>query len=941
MRIFLSYGHDEYTSLALRLKHDLEMQGHEVWFDIERLRPGGDWERYIEEGFDWSSAVPGEGRFLLLLTPHSVRRPDGYCLNELAKALSRNMLVIPLLLSTVEPPLSISRLQWLDMRDCFPAEEHEVKYAKLFEQLEKVLIEKQVPLEGVHQRLVNYLNPVSCDEDLTKHLLRFTGREWVMREVDAWLTSSRRMLWITGEAGVGKSALAAWLCDKRPEVAACHFCRFGNMDRVDARRALCSLAYQLSTQLPVYRDRLNASPLERTVIETSVGTVFDRLFVSLLADKAVTTDKPQVLLIDALDEATSSGRNELASLIGDGFDRLPPWLRVIVTSRPHEQEVNFALQALDPWKLDAGRAENLSDIQEYLYRELPPFTGGGAPPTEIVNAIVERSEGLFLYVSWFRQELHDGRLLLEHPEAFPRGLGGVYADFFKRYFPDLHEYESDCRPALEAICAAREPLEHRDLVGLLGWTEYKMRSLASQLGSLFPELDGRVRPFHQSVRDWLTDSNRAGPYWIDVSRQEQRLADFALREYKNGVNTMGHYCIKYAPFHLAACHRSRELRELLLDSTWTEAKLRVAGISGLLADYDFAKDIYSPNDSRGPGNAGEREDAKARALDLVQSAIRLSAHVIAKDPAQFAPQIVGRLLPFEDIVEIKQFTAGLKNPSTSAQLLPISESLPSPGKGEVRTLMGHSGAVTAISVSKDGTVMVSSSNDCSIIVWNLETGSELYRLSTHQSPVLDVAISERGIIVAACEDGVLRLFDINQREQIGTLTGHIGKVSAVVTTSWEHAISGSHDRTVRIWDLATQECENILSGHELPIADIALAGRNRVASLDTSTLKIWDLDEGRMVHSIPGQYGALAEAQCTKVAVTPDGSTAVVSLGHDGVMFVDLRTGRILDNLHERILNNHHHSHQWINSFAMFQDGRRAVVSFCQQLKRIRNFILG
>lgn len=41
------------------------------------------------------------------------------------------------------------------------------------------------------------------------------------------------MLWITGDAGVGKSAVAEWLCDKRPEIAAYHFCRFGNSDRVD------------------------------------------------------------------------------------------------------------------------------------------------------------------------------------------------------------------------------------------------------------------------------------------------------------------------------------------------------------------------------------------------------------------------------------------------------------------------------------------------------------------------------------------------------------------------------------------------------------------------------------------------------------------------------------------------------------------------------------
>jgi len=351
LRIFLSYGHDDYASLALRIKRDLEAQGHKVWFDLERLKTGGDWERYIEDGLDFCSAVPDCGRFLLLMTPHSMRRPNGYCLNELARAYGRNLPVIPVMISTVEPPLSIGRLQYLDMRECFPAEQ---QYKKQSQQLLNALAEKQVPFEGVQQRLLHYLDPVSYGDDLNRHLAHFTGREWVMAEVEEWLATSRRVLWITGDAGVGKSALAAWLCDKRPEIAAYHFCRFGNSDRVDPRKALFSLAYQLSTQIPDYRDRLNDSPLDKTVLETNVPAVFDRLFVDLLNNLSPTST-PQVVLIDALDEVSGSRKNELASLIGSRFDRLPPWLRLIVTSRSYEQEINFDLQALDPWKLDAGR----------------------------------------------------------------------------------------------------------------------------------------------------------------------------------------------------------------------------------------------------------------------------------------------------------------------------------------------------------------------------------------------------------------------------------------------------------------------------------------------------------------------------------------------------------------------------------------------------------
>ncbi|MGA2075470.1 MAG: toll/interleukin-1 receptor domain-containing protein [Terriglobia bacterium] len=81
MRVFISYGHDEHAGLAVCIKRDLESRGHEVWFDLECLKSGADRERYIEDVRVWVSASQGEGRIILFITPHSVCRPLGYCLN--------------------------------------------------------------------------------------------------------------------------------------------------------------------------------------------------------------------------------------------------------------------------------------------------------------------------------------------------------------------------------------------------------------------------------------------------------------------------------------------------------------------------------------------------------------------------------------------------------------------------------------------------------------------------------------------------------------------------------------------------------------------------------------------------------------------------------------------------------------------------------------------
>jgi hypothetical protein len=240
-RIFLSYGHDEHAELARKLKFDLEARGHEVWFDEERLRPGGDWESYIETGIEWAASDPDRARFVLLMTPHSVRRPSGYCLNELARALSRGIRVLPIMVVWVEPPLSICRIQWLDLRDSLPIATHPAVYELEFTRLLEAIEHNRLDVEGIQTRLMSLLDPLPFDAEINEHLVRFTGREWIFDEFDGWLRdpNADRIFCIVGPPGIGKTALAAKLLTTRREVVAVHLCRTGHT----AKRAMPGSAF--------------------------------------------------------------------------------------------------------------------------------------------------------------------------------------------------------------------------------------------------------------------------------------------------------------------------------------------------------------------------------------------------------------------------------------------------------------------------------------------------------------------------------------------------------------------------------------------------------------------------------------------------------------------------------------------------------------------------
>jgi hypothetical protein len=357
-----------------------------------------------------------------------------------------------------------------------------------------------------------------------------------------------------------------------------------------------------------------------------------------------------------------------------------------------------------------------------LRRELRRFAGNGEPDKAIVEAIQEKSEGLFLYVWWVREELEAGRLSLANVGAFPRGLGGIYNQFFQRYFPDIREYAERWRPVIETICAARQPLPLEDLHSLFP-AFYHPNEITSGLGSLFPDSGGGVRPFHQSVRDWITQPDRAGPYVVRIDPGHQCLADEGWRQYQSDA-PIRPYFVLHLPAHLSACHRKSDLAKLLLDVEWIHSKLERTDVSALLADYGYLK-----------------EDETCA---LIRAAIQLSAHVISRHPEELASQLVGRLLPYNADPLIREFSHTAGRIAPVPWLRPLHPALHPPGTPLLRTLEGHADSVTAAAVTPDGKRAVSASGNHTLKVWDLETGRALRTLEGHSDWVSGVAVTADG-----------------------------------------------------------------------------------------------------------------------------------------------------------------------------------------------------
>ena len=539
LKLFLSYGRDTFVDEVRALKVALEARGHQVWLDEEQLGIGLDWEDRIERGLDWCDRV------VLTMTPHSVRRPDGYCLNELAKAMERQKTIIPVLLTDVPggAPTSICRIQYLDWRDAVPAAQKPDRFRVRMLRLCEAIEQDKLDFEGGQQRLLRILQPLNYLGDIERHVARFHGRKALFERLRIWMDDPHapQVVWLCGGSGLGKSAVAAMLAHQWGETGAVHFCVAGHVDKGDPRRAILSLAYQLSTYLDTYRARLMALDLERE-IEKDARALFDALLVSPLAGDFPVPEKPWLVVIDALDEATQpDGSNDLAELVGQEWRKLPTWLRLAVTSQP-DVEVQTWMSDVQVIHMAGDDAEQRADVRAYLERELADEDRNTT--ALVLDQMVERSEGAFLYVVLLLEEIRQGRCNPEDVIELPRGLQAAYLQTFKRRFVQAGVFESQIQPMLALMLASPDPTPLAILAGALivSVTEIRRRlgklgsmvSMQSEQGSRDPAWD-TVRFSQSSLRSWLTTIDErtrqpvAGPFATDADDGISQLAVELLR----------------------------------------------------------------------------------------------------------------------------------------------------------------------------------------------------------------------------------------------------------------------------------------------------------------------------------------------------------------------------------------------------------------------------
>ena len=738
----------------------------------------------------------------------------------------------------------------------------------------------------------------------------FVGRGQALTAISDYLIGpERRPLVLHGESGSGKSAVMA--------VASQHYHGPGRVIRrfigaspesAGGHALLTSLCKQIE-------------PGETPVDYYKLENAFKKHLAAALAEG------PLVIFIDALDQLAASDPAWTANWLPA---ELPPFVKVVVSTTDDRERLPPGLPVRLERMTTAEGGQALNELLWEARRTLQRWQ------RESVQEHFERC-GLPLYLKLAAEE---SRLWKSFslPDAckLGEGIAGVIDTLFDRLASNANHGSALVDRSLGYLAAAR-----------YGLTEDEMLDVLAEDNTVWNDFDQRrhhdVSERRLPVVVWSRLSLDLEPYLTEraatggtlIAFYHHQLAERVAAKFLTGDEAQARHADLTRHFLARSAwldegHKTpnaRRAAELVFQQRaarqWAQFEATLFDCPFLIAKVAAGMVMDLDDDYRALlRDAPEIELRDRDALRLIQGALRLSLHVVAKDPGQFASQMRGRLLAHQDRQGIAAFMKDLDTCTLRPRLLPLWPALEVAGFSILRILEGHTGRVSAVALSADGKRAASVSDDFTLRVWDLEGNPPPLILLGHTGSFNAVALSGDGKRVASgCGDHTVQVWDLEEIRPPRVLEGHTLPVDAVaLSADGKRAVSGSSDHTLRVWDLKGNQPPRVLKGHTRSVHGVALSadGKHAVSGSEDGTTRVWDLEGNQPPRILDGSTEGCTDLVYA-VAMSADGKCAV-SGSSDGT----LRVWKLEGIQPPRVLEGHSGC---VKGVAVSADGKRVVFS--------------
>ena len=436
------------------------------------------------------------------------------------------------------------------------------------------LLQNHTATGAMHDSRERYDAP-KCHEDTRKAVLNdITG--WALEK-----SKGTRILWLTGPAGAGKSAILQTIAGKfhkSKNLAASFFFSRTAAKRNTETWLIPTIASQLMLSIPASREFIEQAVMEDMLIFDKVLSVqMNKLIVQSLVHASLHpesgSDWPSLLVIDGLDEC-QSGEAQIAILaaLKDAINELEhslPKLYVLIASRPepiicdafqNNLEFLFYHITLDnSYQPDQDVARFLrsafADIHRRRQRNFPSMRDLQLPwpSDDTIKFLVKKSSGQFIYPATVIKFVDADRKVptaqlkivmdistLRNASNYSTNPFAVIDDLYTYILESCQEQEQLLN-VLGAILFLLQPPTVILLEGLLGLAPDDVSVIFWDVHSIIHIPSSRTDAItfhHASFGDFLADHKRSRHFYIDAFNAHSFLLEACVRISKEPQSTL-------------------------------------------------------------------------------------------------------------------------------------------------------------------------------------------------------------------------------------------------------------------------------------------------------------------------------------------------------------------------------------------------------------------
>ncbi|MCI0542103.1 MAG: protein kinase [Verrucomicrobiales bacterium] len=173
---------------------------------------------------------------------------------------------------------------------------------------------------------------------------------------------------------------------------------------------------------------------------------------------------------------------------------------------------------------------------------------------------------------------------------------------------------------------------------------------------------------------------------------------------------------------------------------------------------------------------------------------------------------------------------------------------------QVALLRGHAAPVTSVAFAPDGETLVSGGLDRTVKVWDAAGRTNANLLKGPPKWTDAVAFAPDGKTLASVDytPPLVRLWDLPSRRSLGDLRGHSDVARcAAFSPDGKTLASGSHDRTVKLWDVLTRTNTASLS-NEFAVCSVAFSPDGNTLAAAGHGVAFWDVASRQTVKGLIG-----------------------------------------------------------------------------------------